>query len=187
MTQKLMDKVARLAEAADDVLAKDGRFPKLEQRVEALCNFLGITEDEDGNAIDLKAIVEQVDKLKAAQDAMVARLQTSRSAHYVPGMHETQEKFSVARALLAYRANDWSKAGFEAECLKAIREKSNSIVMGDDEQGGIFVSEQLIPDWITALFIKSEFVSLDGDGNTRISLIPNLTGSPAKIPSSRRA
>ena len=178
---ELQKNVARIAALADEVLAKDGRFPKLEQRVVALAGLLGINEEgEDG--VDIKAVVEDVERLKAAQDALAARVRTARTPYYVPGLEDEAHKFSVTRAILAHKSRNWEKAPFEREALQAVREKAGSHLISDDEQGGLFVPDQVIPDWIPAIYTRSQWIGLDGEGETRVSVIGGLTGVPAKIP-----
>lgn len=178
-------KIAALVTLADEVLAKDGRFPKVEQRVKALCDLLGV-DDEGKATVDIQEIATEVDKMKAAQEAMTAQIRFARTPLMPVGLADESHKFSITRALVAHKTNSWDdkRYGFEREALKEIQEhyeKAGSHVIGDDEQGGMFVPDQLIPDWIPAIYTISRFISLDGEGQTRISTISGLTGK-AKIP-----
>lgn len=180
-TQAKMDRIAKAFDLVEDMLAEDGRFPLVEQKIAVVCEALGYSEDGK-LTVDLKSVVEEVDRLKAAQQAMTERIRMARTPLYVPGLGEEAEKFSVVRALVAHHSRNWSKAGFEKEALDAVREKAGSIIAGDDEQAGLFIPDQVIPDWIPAIYTRSNLISLDGEGQTRVTVLSGLTGVPAKIP-----
>lgn len=185
MDPELKRKIAALVTLGDEVLAKDGRFPKLEQRVKALCDLLGINDDGEAT-VDIQEIATEVDKMKAAQEAMTAQIRFARTPLMPAGLADESHKFSITRALIAHQTNSWDdkRYGFEREALTAIKdqhEKAGSHVAGDDETGGLFIMDQLIPEWIPAIYTISRFISLDGEGQTRISTISGLSGK-AKIP-----
>jgi HK97 family phage major capsid protein len=135
--------------------------------------------------VEPKNVIERIAKNEAGLQRVQAQIRNNRGGGlFVPGLEDEgeAEKFSMLRAMLLVRLNAWNdkKYGFEAEVMKAVREKA--AVSGVDSDGGFFVPDQVIPDVIQAIYTTSRFISLDGEGSTRCSVLDGLTGSPVKIP-----
>lgn len=145
------------------------------------------TESEELKGLDIKKTVEEFEKLKASHERVVEAVRRNRRGGYVSGLEDEGRNFSLIRAMLAVQSGNWKGAEFEKEVLDQYREKMLSLkashVVGDDELGGFFVPDQIIPDIIGAIYTRSQFISLDGDdGTTRVTLLDNLIGGNVKIP-----
>lgn len=145
------------------------------------------TESEEFKKLDIKAILDEVELLKASNERIVSAIKHNKRGLYVPGLEDATDKFSMIRAVHAVQTRNWDGAGFEKECLEAAREKmallKASHVIGDDQLGGYFVPDQLIPEVIGAIYTQSQFISLSGDdGTTRVTVIDNLVGGNVKLP-----
>lgn len=171
-------KTAELLERINGLFEGDDSLPKTIDRFKALR-----TEFEELKKLDLKSLVEEFDKLKARQDRVIRSIRTNRHTRgYVPGLEdEDLNKFSIVRAIVGVKTGNWANAGYEKEVMDAAR-KAASQSVGDDSLGGYFVPDQMIPDVIQAIYTMSVFVGLAASGETNVSVLDGLVGSPVKIP-----
>jgi HK97 family phage major capsid protein len=141
--------------------------------------------DEAFKDVDVKAVLALVDQMKSQQDELKNMIRLSKGGIYVPGLGDTKEKFSVARASHAILTKDWKEAKFEEKVFKESREamqKGAGHIIGVDSQGGYFVPDQVIPDIIGAIYAQSILLALNGSGTTRVSLLDGLVGIPVTFP-----
>jgi len=129
--------------------------------------------------LNLEKVVTEVERMKAAQDVLVRALRSSKGGFYVPGIEN--EKFSLLKAFVGAKTGNWKGAGKEKEILDAARTKASHVI-GDDQSAGFFVPDQVIPEVIAAVYTKSVFVSLQGEGTTRVSVLDGLVGGNVTIP-----
>lgn len=146
----------------------------LKDKVKAVC--ASVEEFKKLNIANVCALVEQ---MKAQQDVLVRAIRGSKHGFYVPGIEN--EKFSLLRALIGAKTGNWKGAGKEKEILEAARAKASHVI-GDDQSAGFFVPDQVIPEVIAAVYTKSVFVNLQGEGTTRVSVLDGLVGGNVTIP-----
>lgn len=175
--------VAELFDKFSGLFEGDDSLPNTIDRVKRL-----VSQMENVEGLDLAKVVEEVDRLKAAQHTLTQQIRGSKGRFYVPGIED--EEFSMLKAFVAIKTNKWKGAEHEREILDAVREKRMSVLratagsqnVGDDELGGYFVPDQVIPDVITAIYTKSVWINLSGEGTTRVSVLDGLIGGNVKIP-----
>jgi len=171
----LEEQVATVVQRVNGLLDGDESLSATQEKLKAL------KESVDGlEALNIAGVVEEIEKLRAAQELLVKQIRTSRKGVYVPGVEE--EDFSVVKAMIGVRTGRWKDAGKEKEImLEAARMKAGQ-TSGDDEAGGFFIPDQVIPEVIGAIYTRSAFIALDGNGDTRVSVLEGLTGGTVKIP-----
>lgn len=156
-----------------------------------------IKELKGKETVDTKGILEELEKIKAAQRAMQESIRRSRSGFYFPGVEDTGAEFSLSKACLG-RMNGGTKEAYEAmgagyewsviaEAQKKIEQvypkslqaHGKAMTAGDVTSAGNFIPDQTIPDVIERLYQRSIFFDAtgEGDGSTRISILDGLTGS----------
>jgi len=171
-------------EVAQQILSSvEGMQTSVTQAVEDLKTLQGKVEGLD--KLDIPTFIEEFGKLRASHENIIKNIQQDRSGFYVPGLEDEKTKFSLLRAMIAVKTGDWSNAGFEKEVMDAARKNmaaKASHVIGIDASGGFFVPDQVIPEIIGAIYAQSRLVALDGDGQTRVSVLDGLFGMPVKIP-----
>lgn len=145
------------------------------------------TDSEEFKKLEISKVIEEVERLKASNERIIESIKRTRRGVYISGLEDEAHKFSMIRAISAVQSRNWNGAGFEKEVLDLAREKMLSLkashIVGDDELGGYFVPDQVIPDVISAIYTRSQFISLNvDDGTTRITVLDNLVGGNVKIP-----
>ena len=134
--------------------------------------------------VDTATVLEEFEKLKAQnEETMKAIRNNKNNPGFIAGLEDENEakKFSMTKCLIAIKTGRWEHAGFEKEVLD-IATKSAGQVIGVQSEGGFFVPDQVIADVITGFYAKSQFINLDGEGQTRVSVLDGLFGIPVKIP-----
>jgi len=175
--------VAQLLEKFNDLFEGDDSLPNVIDRVKALQEFCDGIKD-----LDMKSVVEEVDKLKAANDSIRKAIKSNRhSRGFVAGFEDLDEKsFSLCKVLTAVARKSWDGAGFEKEVMDAAKEAAPTSYkaqnVGDDTMGGYFVPDAVIPDVIEAIYTRSVFIALQGEGETSVSVLDGMTGAPVRIP-----
>ena len=156
----------------------EGEMPGLKEGLEKVRELSVQLE-----GVDLKSIGEEVDRTKTAVDEVTKLVRTRASSFNIPGLEDEGEakKFSLVRASYAINSGNWAKAGFEKEVLTQARERIKN-VMGVDSEGGFFVPDQVIADVIGKIYANSTLISLNGDGETRIRVLPGLFGGSVRVP-----
>lgn len=152
---------------------------------------------DDLKDIDVKAVIAEVDKIKSNMEVLTRMIGTNDKAGlHIAGLFEERQKFSMLKAMRCikefgkdgFKSENWGAkgidAGFEFEVMKEARAKATTQgqVYGIDTQGGFFVPDQVIPDVIQAIYRRSVLIDMAGDGQTRVSVLDGLVGSPVKIP-----
>lgn len=144
-----------------------------------------LAELEKLKTTDVKALKDEIEKIQASQtrlfDSFRAQLNSGPLA--IPGLGDESEakKFSALRAISGVLTGKWENAGLEKEAMDAYATvRANTT--GTSSGGALFIPDQVIPDVIFGMYQRAAFISLDGDGNTIISVIQGLTGSPVRIP-----
>lgn len=177
-------KFAELVEKFNGLFEGDDSLPTTIDRVKTLGSQLGVLE-----GLDLPKVVEEVDRLRAGQEKLREQIRTAKGRFYVPGIED--EEFSMLKAFVAMKTGKWAGAEKEKEILDAVREKRQQVLsktaagaqnVGDDELGGYFVPDQVIPDVIQAIYTKSVWINLVGEGTTRVSVLDGLVGGNVKVP-----
>jgi len=168
-------RVAVLLEKLEGYLGENGEFKNHKEMLTALQADIAVLKK-----LDTAKVLEELDKFKAGQEVMIRQIRNSKKGLYVSGIED--QPFSVLKAMVAVRTNDWSEAGHEQEMMKSWREKAGQNV-GNSTAGSYFIADQVIPEVITALYTRSVFVALNGEsGETRVSVLEGLVGGNVKIP-----
>lgn len=171
---------AELVVKLEGFFDESGDFAKLADRVKAVESLTTGLDD-----IDVKSVMAEVDKIKAAQEEVTRAIRSSRKGGYVSGMEDVN--FNLSKALVAHALGDWDIAPQEKELMDQAREKRRtsmkaSHVAGDDNLGGNFIPDQVIADVIGAIYTRSAFVNLAESGQTRISVLDGLSGGHVRVP-----
>lgn len=154
-------------------------YPKMDEAVKAIqAQMLALNGLKD---FDPKTVLEEIQRVKANYDTLTKKIRSSKGGFYIPGLEDEAEKFSLVRAIFAIKSGNWKAAPFEEEVFKQARQKAGA-VMGVDSQGGFFVPDQVIPEVISAIYVRSVLIDLNGDGQTRMSVIDGLVGGQVRIP-----
>lgn len=181
------DKNLTEKEVAQQILKNlDGMQTSVAQIVEEVKGLKGKVDGLEN--LDIKTVIEEFEKLRASHESVIKSIRSSHSGLHISGLGEEKQQFSLLRAMIAIKTNNWDNAGFEKEVMDQAREQlaaKSSHVIGIDSQGGFFVPDQVIPEIITAIYARSVLVSLAGDGQTRVSILDGLFGMPVKIPKFR--
>ena len=143
MAKTKEEQLAEIAVKFNELFEGDDSLPKTIDRVKTL-----VADVDELKTLDLAKVVVEVDKIRAGQEKMVTALRSSKRGLYVPGVED--EEFSMLKAFVAIRTNNWKHAMAEKELLDAVREKhgetlkatSGSQNVGDDTLGGYFVPAQ---------------------------------------------
>ena len=180
-----IDTKSKRKSAGEIISAQAKRLATLEESEAKLVERIKQLEDafEVNNAVDLKALLEQVESLKADNQTVMRNIQrNSLTAGIIPGLDGEAKNFSLLKAVRAAKTNGRvfgdSK---EFKILQEVREKSANLV-GVDSDGGWFIPDEVIPDVIAAIYAKSAFLDLVGDGQTRVTVIDGLSGAKVRIP-----
>jgi len=176
--------VAKLLQELDELLG-DGGLKTMLSRLKACEDVIGPIKD-----IDLKATFDEFERVKAKTATLTDQIRRSTKGLHVSGLEDYTQQFSMVRAMVGKRIG-WKEAGaqFEHEVLtqataKAVEMYSKAgIQMGEDKVAGSFIPDQVIPDVIGAIYTKSVFINLAGEGDTsRVSLLEGLVGGNVTIP-----
>jgi len=179
--------VIDLLKQVNGLLGPAGSFNATLERMKNLETAIGPLKD-----LDVPKIHERMEKLHAGYESLVRTIRSSKGGLYVSGIEDVKD-FSVLRAMLGRKYGDASKkwanvgAELEFEIIQAASQKRReqfakaNITMGDDVSAGSFIPDQVIPDVIGAIYTASVFISLEGEGQTRVSLIDGLVGGNVKI------
>lgn len=174
-TKTLEQRAAEAIERLEKLFEGDDSLTKTIDRVKAIQSRF-----EELKGLDPAKIATEIDKIKATQETFTKMIRTSKKGLYVPGLED--HEFSLLKACVAVKTKSWKGAEKEEEILKATREKAAQVI-GNDAVGGYFVPDQVIPEVIGAIYTKSVFVNLQGDGDkTRVSVLEGLQGGNVKIP-----
>lgn len=169
MAAKLLGELGDLMDGDEGLKTMASRMKALEGSVEELAG------------LDIGKAVEKFEQLQEGLKAVENQIRTSRSGAYVPGLEDESKNFSLVRLFNAVREKNLDKAPNEKAIIDAVREKAAQSV-GDDEMGGFFVPDQVIPDVISALYKRSAFINLTGEGDTNVTVVDGLRGGNVKIP-----
>jgi HK97 family phage major capsid protein len=189
----LLEKAAVLLQQLDGFFDSDGEFKTMQSRLKALEDMKGLVDGlgwlEKLKDFDPSAIEERYEKLHEGQKSLQTAIRKSKHGFYIPGVEDLADDFGVLRMMNAIHSGNWSNAGFEKELIDQVKAKygdrifdKQSQIAGDDNLGGNFIPDQVIPDVIQAIYTKSAFFALDGNGETRMSVLDGLTGGNVKVP-----
>lgn len=135
---------------------------------------------------DVDSIVKRYDEIKAAMENVAKSVRRSSAAVLgLPGAEDEVENFSMLRLSCAIAKGDWSLAPKEKGLIDEWVKRSTHVADAN-ARGGTFVPDFVIGDVIGAIYAKSAWINLDGqgEGETMISVIngvPGLTGSIPKV------
>ena len=172
------EQVAKLLGNLESFFDESGDFPKIKDRITAL-ESMGARLA----GLDPALIMTNYEALKAQQELLANAIKNSKRGLYVPGIEN--EKFSIVKALLGARFGFVEMgAEHEGEILKAARDvhERTAANAGTGASGGYFIPDQVIGDVISAIYARSVFFALDGNGETRVSVLDGLIGGNVKIP-----
>ena len=183
---------AALMMKLEGFFAEKGGFSTLTERVKAIEDIC-----EGLKGLNVKEAVQAYDKIKSRQELLEKQVKSNRGGIYVPGIEN--ETFSLSRACLGVKmggtkdAFEKIRGGKEFEILRAAQQKAIQFYgadafekasqnVSDDSLGGAFIPDQVIADVISAIYTRSIFINLTGEGAERISVIPGLVGDKVRIP-----
>ena len=188
-------RTAQLLAQLDDFFEEKGGFDTTSSRIKAL-EDLGLI---DLKKIELKAINEAVDLVKAQQERMEKQIRAHRGGLYVSGIED--QKVSLLKCSIAIwnaqklggsQKSHFEKigAGHEWEILHNTYKQhgeqlglmSKGQKISDDSLGGAFIPDQVIAHVVQAIYTRSIFINLTGEGTQRVSVVAGLTGGNVKIP-----
>lgn len=134
--------------------------------------------------VSVKSILEQVEATKSSVEAVARRIRQGAGPVSMGRSVEKGEFNLVGMMACAARGKalkGWEK---EYEALKDYNERiqSKGMITVDDE-GGFFLPEQVLADVIAPFYRDSVFIALDGEGQTRASVVQGLVGETVRIPS----
>lgn len=166
---------AEMLEAFDSF---KGEYPAMQKSLKEVVEMITPLK-----GMDTKKLLDDVERIRAGQQAMVKQIRNNRTGIYVPGLEDEKEaeKFSVCRAAWAVKTGKWDNAKHEEAVLKEYEPKLKNVV-GVESQGGAFIPDQIIADVIGAIYTRSVLISLQGEGTTRLSVIDGLFGGEVRIP-----
>lgn len=194
------NEAARLLALASEHFGEGGGLSQIKAQIAAL-ESQGLL---DPKKVDVKALVERVEKIWAAQEALRETLRSGargKNPLAISGVGE--EPFSLSKTLVAYRRGGTRRAfesvgaGHEYEVCRAAslrHEKltgyptpsaaeraSKAMTAADDESLGLFIPDQVLSDVVLPIYTRSAFVALDADGETSISVLDGLVGENVRI------
>lgn len=143
--------------------------------------------------VDIKKVMQAYEQMRSQVSAIQESIRTRKDALYFPGVEDAGKKFNLLRLVSGIRRKDAKKyAPYEHEVVtqaQKMAEENGHIpqmraghTMWDDGAAGMWVPDQVIPEIIQPMYARSELIALEGEGNTRVSVIDGLTGNPVKIP-----
>lgn len=183
--EQMAEKAASLVIELEPILDSENPegFSKLREKVKTLTAMF-----EPLKGLDFKAIAENVEKIKAAQDQVVHHIRNRKDGFYVSGVEDV--KFNLAKVIAAKQVG-WEKADAEHErdVLKEVEKAHGDKIysmkgqtIGDDSAGGSFVPDQPIADVIAGIYKRSVLVNMGEGGTQRVSVLDGLSGAPVRIP-----
>lgn len=184
--EKILSEEAAAKAFLKNVIDVTAKVPAILEQIKLLKDHVEAFKD-----IDPAVVLERIDEMKSGLEEIREKIgKNENGGLYVPGLYEHKSKFSLLKAMVAVKMGgddkhfEACKAGFELEVIKAARQVKHGEgqVVGIDSQGGFFVPDQVIPDVIQAIYTRSILIDLAGDGQTRVSVLDGLVGSPVKIP-----
>ncbi len=152
---------------------------------------------------DPKKLVDDLAETKASQEKMADAIAKGANGGYaLPGLGDEVRKrgfgimklckLRIDKAPLTKGEFEKRGAGFEFEALSQLQKKfgedwiKNEYIksqnVGDDELGGLFVPDQVIPEVIPAIYSASQIISLGSQGKTRARVLDGLVGGEVSIP-----
>lgn len=183
----LADKDKRIKYLEDTVAKATGELADANKSVsemkEAIKNLQTEMKDiEDFKNIDIKSILESVELTKSGVDAIKARMRRGYGPAALPELANGDLNM-IGMIACAKRGNvvkGWEK---EWEALKSYNDnaRTKGMITVDDE-GGFFIPEQVLADVIAPFYRDSAFIALDGQGETRASVVQGLIGESVRIP-----
>lgn len=184
--EEMEAKAAKLVLDLEPLLDKESpdNYMKLRDKVKTLMEIV-----DPIKGLDLKAVAENVEKIKAKQEQISDAIRSHKGGFYVPGIED--QKFSLWKAMMASKIGSWKDVGAEKErdILQEVWKKHGDKIVsmkgqsiGDDSKGGNFVPDQVIAQPIGAIYTRSAFINMSGEGTQRITVLDGLTGAPVKIP-----
>jgi HK97 family phage major capsid protein len=139
---------------------------------------------EEGRAVDGKKTIEELEKIRAQQEAIQKLVKRSSGPGFLPGMEDAP--FSLHKAFLVSKygvdfikreTNGKADCSHEYEVMRAAAQSA-----GDDKYGGFMIPIQVLSDIVPAIYTRSVMINLVGEGQQRVRVIPNLAGAEVKIP-----
>tara|TARA_R110002096_G_scaffold97208_3_gene216576 strand:- start:3863 stop:5350 length:1488 start_codon:yes stop_codon:yes gene_type:complete len=178
------EQMAKLLHQMEDFFQEEGDMKKFSDRIKAVEGSLK-ADGHDISLMDKSVIEDEFEKLRAQNERVIRGIQNSKRGAYFPGIEDEAKRFSVVKTLAACAKKDWTGAEHEKECIEeamAAREKATGQAASDLSRGGGFIADQLIPDVIGPMYTKSAFIAMDGDGETRVTVLDGLPGGRVTIP-----
>ncbi len=153
------------------------------------------TQLEPLKRFDAKKIEDDVDKMKAKLDDYRTEMRMGKRhgqnhPFAIPGVETEVHKFSLLRCISGIIQGGQKRhfeevgAGFEHEVMLEHQKRMEKATQrtDNDELGGNFLPDQVLSDVIPAIYARSKFVDIFGDGDTKVRILDGLVGSPVKIP-----
>ena len=149
-------------------------------------------------SLNIPAVIESFEKQKTAFEKVAGQIAaTSARLHGVPGAEDDprRKQFSIMKTMIAVKTGNWDDAKLEKnfieDCMAKDTEKDGSVrkashVADVGARGGFFIPDFVISDVITAIYIRSALINLNGavEGDTRVTVlngVPSTSGSIPKV------
>jgi len=134
--------------------------------------------------VNMEAVRKEFETARAGYTALVKNIRRQSAEQIgLPGAEDS--RFSISRALVAIKKNDWKDAGAEKELLDQAEVKA--IQVGDfGKRGGYFLPNLVMAEVIGAVYAQSVLINYggSGEGTTRVSVVngvPAETGTIRKV------
>lgn len=182
---KRVKEAAKLLQHTEEFFDALGGYEKYADRVKAL-----VTLSEAFEGIDVKKTLEELDRLKAGQETLTKQIRTSKHGLYVSGIEDYADRFNALAYSVGVATRNFSRCKEEKAIVDAVYEKHGekiaelkaSHAAGDDVSAGGFIPDQVIPDIIGPVYTNSAFIALEGEGETRVTVVDGLSGGRVTIP-----
>lgn len=178
MLQKLIESFGSIA----------GGLPALIDRVSAVEALVKTMSENDG----VKTVSDAVEALRSKYDRLAESIRRNNPFR-VPGLEDERQKYSMVRAMAAVRACGGTLrkemfervgAGFEWEASSQARELAEKAghYAGNEDSLGLLIPEEVSAEFVAAIYTMSRYIGLDGEGDTRVSVIDGIVGQTYTLP-----
>lgn len=175
------------AEVAKQILDNQGTLTKSFGEIREEVRIMGERMKKAGfdGELDLNEIRKSYEETRARLEGLMKQIKrVSAETHGIVGA-EDENKFSLARALVAIKTGRWDHAGVEKELIDQAAKKAIQIADWG-KAGGYFLPNLVLAEVIAMIYARSVLVNYNagGNGDTRISVIngiPAETGSIRKV------
>lgn len=140
---------------------------------------------------DVKSLLESFDRIKSSNELLAKQIRNDRRSAPA-GMMESEESFNTVKYIIGCRLghdHPDAKSEKEYEMVKACHaqiEKNYGAkaaqVIGDPTRGASFLPDQVLAEYIAALYHTLVFVQWGAAGSQRLRVFDGLFGAQVRIP-----